>query len=89
MKKKNYVRKPWAFEEETLDTVRSLAQALIDCTLSIRKIEEMLTPFSGMHCYEGAETAIRLLAVLREWEAYFSICEGQGAGRGAPHDRNL
>ena len=53
MKKKNYVRKPWAFEEETLDTVRALAQALIDCTLSIRKIEEMLTHSPGCIVMKG------------------------------------
>ena len=53
MKKKNYVRRPWAFEEETLATVRSLAQALIDCTLSIRKIEEMLTHSPGCIVMKG------------------------------------
>ena len=53
MKKKNYVRKPWAFEEETLDTVRALAQALIDCTLSIREIEEKLTHSPGCIVMKG------------------------------------
>ena len=81
MKKKNYVRKPWAFEEETLDTVRSLAQALIDCTLSIREIEEKLTHSPGCIVMKGGRDI--------RHRALFSVCEGQGLGRGAPPNRNF
>ena len=89
MKKKKYVRRPWAFEEETLDTVRALAQALIDCTLSIRAIEEKLTHSPGCIVMKGPEKQYAYWQYYENGKHIFSICEGQGAGRGAPPNRNF
>ena len=75
MKKKNYVRKPWAFEEETLDTVRSLAQALIDCTLSIREIEEVLDAYRVDDHAKGP-----LYSKMHEVYTTFQIIMGRNAG---------
>ena len=73
MKKKKYVRRPWAFEEETLATVRALAQALIDCTLSIRKIEEMLTHSPGCIVMKGPKRQYAYCSITRMGSIFFDL----------------